>query len=275
MHFATVRHEGRTYAARLEDNEFLLLGAADLGALVAAPGGLDAARELKPLSRVAAGDAVPQILIPQPPKMLCIGLNYVRHIEEVGAQRPEHPTVFAKFANSLIGPTDDIELPTISEMVDWEAELVIVIGRTVRDADPDDAAVAIAGFTVGNDISARDLQSRTTQWLQGKTCDRTTPVGPVLVTTDELGVDPDLAVRCAIDDVVRQDARTSDLLFKPVDLVAYLSQIMTLEAGDLIFTGTPNGVGQGLNPPAFLEGGQTVTTTIEGIGSLVNRCRAA
>jgi acylpyruvate hydrolase len=205
---------------------------------------------------------------------MCVGQNYLRHIEETGAQRPEYPTVFAKFTRALIGHEDPIKMPAISSKLDWEVELVIVIGREVRDASPDEAAAAIAGFTVGNDISARDLQNRTSQWLQGKTCEATTPVGPCMTTTDVTGSEPDLAISCTIDGVVRQDSRTSDMLFKPVDLVAYLSRILTLEAGDLIFTGTPGGVGQGMVPPVFLHEGQVVTSCIEKIGCLVNPCRS-
>ena len=211
-------------------------------------------------------------LVPRPAKVLCIGLNYVKHIQEVGAAQPEYPTVFAKYARALIGDGEPIMMPSISTRVDWEVELVIVIGRPARNVDANQAAAAIAGFTVGNDISARDLQGRTSQWLQGKTCESTTPVGPWMATADETGVAPDLAISCAVDGVERQNSRTSDLLFKPVDLVVYLSQILTLDPGDLIFTGTPGGVGQGLVPPVFLEAGQTVTSSIEGIGTLTNRC---
>jgi acylpyruvate hydrolase len=212
--------------------------------------------------------------VPRPSKILCIGQNYLKHIEETGGTRPECPTVFAKFTRALIGDGDFIMLPSISSRVDWEVELVVVIGREVRDAGPEEAAAAIGGFTVGNDISARDLQGRTSQWLQGKTCEATTPVGPCMTTTDVTGTEPDLAISCAVDGAVRQQSRTSDLLFKPVALVAYISHILTLDPGDLIFTGTPGGVGQGTVPPVFLQDGQTVTSSVEAIGSLVNRCRA-
>ena len=274
MRLATVRHEGRNHAARVEDDHFDLLPQPDLGALLATPGGVDAARGAAPTAQVAKDAAVTQTLVPRPPKVMCIGQNYLRHIEETGATRPEYPTVFAKFARALIGDGEPIVLPSISDRVDWEVELVVVIGREVRNADAEAAAAAIAGFTVGNDVSARDLQSRTSQWLQGKTCESTTPVGPCMTTADVTGTEPDLAIACAVDGVVRQDSRTSDLLFKPVDLVRYLSHILTLEPGDLIFTGTPGGVGAGMVPPVFLQEGQTVTSSIESIGSLVNRCRA-
>jgi acylpyruvate hydrolase len=275
VRLATVRYEGQTHAARLADDHVDLLAAADVGALLAAPGGVEAARSASPTAQVPSDAVRTETLIPRPSKVMCIGLNYVSHIEESGAATPEYPTVFAKYARALIGDGDDIMLPGLSTKVDWEVELVVVIGREVRNAEATEAAAAIGGFTVGNDVSARDLQMRTSQWLQGKTCESATPVGPCMTTTDITGVDPDLAISCAVDGVTRQNSRTSDLLFKPVELVAYLSHIVTLDPGDLIFTGTPGGVGQSLAPPVFLQDGQTVTTTIEAIGTLVNRCRAA
>jgi acylpyruvate hydrolase len=234
---------------------------------------LEAVRTGAPVTQVPKSAVVTLTLVPRPAKILCIGQNYLAHIEETGATPPEYPTVFAKYARALIADGDPIVLPAVSTKVDWEVELVVVIGREVRNAGPDEAATAIAGFTVGNDVSARDLQGRTSQWLQGKTCESTTPVGPCMTTTDEIGPEPDLAISCAVDGVVRQQSRTSDLLFKPIALVSYISQILTLDPGDLIFTGTPGGVGQGMVPPVFLSDGQTVTSSIEAIGTLVNRCR--
>ncbi len=272
MRLATVGYNGRTHAARVEDDHFELLAPADVGELLSSPGGWQEAQSATPTSTVGREAVVMRTLVPRPAKVLCIGLNYVKHIQEVGAAQPEYPTVFAKYARALIGDGEPIMMPSISTRVDWEVELVIVIGRPARNVDANQAAAAIAGFTVGNDISARDLQGRTSQWLQGKTCESTTPVGPWMATADETGVAPDLAISCAVDGVERQNSRTSDLLFKPVDLVVYLSQILTLDPGDLIFTGTPGGVGQGLVPPVFLEAGQTVTSSIEGIGSLTNPC---
>jgi acylpyruvate hydrolase len=275
VRLATIRYGERTYAARVDDDHFELLDETDVGALLARPGGLEAARTAVAAERVPKDAAQVRALIPRPPKVLCIGQNYLRHIEEGGGTVPEYPTVFAKYGRALIADGDPIILPAISERVDWEVELVLVVGQEVRNAGAQEAAAAIAGFTVGNDISARDLQARTSQWLQGKTCESTTPVGPCLTTSDVTGVEPDLAISCAVDGVVRQDSRTSDLLFKPLELVMYLSQIITLEPGDLIFTGTPGGVGQGMHPPVFLADGQTVTSSIEAIGSLVNRCQSA
>ncbi len=274
MRLATISYEGRTHAARLEDDEVAVLGATDVGALLAMPGGVEAARDAAPTATVPKSAVAIKTLVPRPAKVLCIGQNYMKHIQETGATPPEYPTIFAKYARSLIGDGDPIMLPSISSKVDWEVELVVVIGQQVRNASEAEAAAAIGGFTVGNDISARDLQGRTSQWLQGKTCESTSPVGPSMTTTDEIGAQPDLPIRCAVDGVVRQDSRTSDLLFKPAEVVAYISQIITLDPGDLIFTGTPGGVGQALVPPVFLHEGQAVTSTIEGIGELVNTCKA-
>ncbi|MCU1489048.1 MAG: hypothetical protein JWM85_453 [Acidimicrobiaceae bacterium] len=273
MRLATVRYEGESRAAVLNEDRVGLLGAPDLGALLAEQDW--SALAGRPQQEVAADDVTVLTLVPRPSKIMCIGLNYRLHIEEVGAEAPEYPTVFAKFARSLIGDGEPIQMPAISERLDWEVELVAVIGRTVRNASESEAEAAIAGFTVGNDVSARDLQNRTSQWLQGKTCEATTPVGPCMVTTDEVGTRPDLAIRCEVDGVLRQDSRTSDLLFSVPQLVAYLSNILTLDPGDIIFTGTPGGVGQGLKPPVFLNAGQTVACTIEGIGTLTNSCAPA
>jgi acylpyruvate hydrolase len=193
----------------------------------------------------------------------------------MGHALPTHPTLFAKFREALIGAHDDIVLPASSHQVDWEAELALVIGTRVRHASANQAADAIAGFTVANDISMRDWQNRSLEWLQGKTWEHATPVGPWLVTPDEVGgTDPDLDIRCEVDGVVRQASRTSELVFSSVDLVAYVSEIVTLEPGDLVLTGTPAGVGHGMDPPTYLAPGQVVRTVIGRIGELENRCRA-
>jgi acylpyruvate hydrolase len=163
-------------------------------------------------------------------------------------------------------------------MVDWEVELAVVIGSEVRHAGRAEAGAAIAGYTVCNDISVRDFQRRTLQWLQGKTFEDSTPLGPWLVTTDELVADPadtpDLALSCEVDGDVRQSSRTSDLIFGPAEVIEYVSRIVTLDPGDVISTGTPGGVGMGRTPPVYLAPGQVVRTAIEGIGELVNECVA-
>lgn len=204
-----------------------------------------------------------------------MGLNYRTHLRELGRQEPTAPTLFAKFANALIGPEDPIVLPPESEQVDWEAELACVIGQRVRRVNRQQAAQAIAGYTVANDVSMRDWQWRTPQWLAGKTFDASTPVGPHLVTPDELGGEPghpDLTLTCEVDGEVVQEASTADLLFSPADVVAYISIIMTLEPGDLVLTGTPGGVGASRDPQVFLRVGTVVRTRIGRIGELVNQC---
>ena len=182
--------------------------------------------------------------------------------------------MFAKFASSLIGADDDLVLASVSNAVDWEVELGVVIGSRVWRATPEEALAAIAGFTVVNDVSMRDWQNRTSQYLQGKTFDASTPVGPYLVTGDEISDGADLEVRCEVDGVVMQSGRTSDMLFGPAVVVSYISQFAALVPGDLISTGTPSGVGAGRKPPVFLAPGQVMTTSVEGIGSCLNRCVA-
>lgn len=216
-------------------------------------------------------------VVPRPGKVLCVGLNYRTHILEMGRDLPEYPTMFAKFADSLIGARDHIQLAPESSAVDWEAELAVVIGRTVRRAGEEEAERAIAGFTVMNDITMRDWQYRTKQWLQGKTFESTTPLGPVLVTPEELpgGTRPALPITCRVDDETMQKSDTSDLVFDPVDLVRYLSTVLTLRPGDVIATGTPGGVGHARTPPRYLGEGTTVLTEVEGIGRLENTARTA
>jgi len=185
---------------------------------------------------------------------------------------PAHPTIFAKYARALIGARDPIMLPAVSDKVDWEVELAVVVGQPVRRADEAAARDAIAGSTILNDVSVRDWQFRTNQFLQGKTFESTTPLGPTLVTTDEIDFADGLEVRCEVDGETMQTGNTSDLLFPPVELIRYLSTIFTLDPGDIIATGTPSGVGAGRTPEVYLRSGQTVRTTIEGLGELVNKC---
>ena len=272
MRLVTIRTSEGTRAARADGDTAFLLPFDDVGRLLASgPDWRERASGVTGESLPRAGlDLAP--LVPTPSKVICVGLNYLRHVREGGGEVPSHPTLFAKFPDALTGPFDDIVLPAASSGVDWEAELVVVIGRSIRGVDHSLAADAIGGFTVGNDVSMRDWQRRTTQWLQGKTWEESSPVGPALVTVDEVGGPvPDLAISCLVDGRTMQDARTSDLLFDPVDVVAYASTVVTLRPGDLIFTGTPDGVGAARNPPVFLQDGQVVTTRIEGVGEMVNR----
>jgi len=272
VRLATIRTPAGTRAALVDGDLATEFDAPDVGALLAASEGAPTLPLTDVEHAVDTLDYAP--LVPAPRKIFCLGLNYRAHILEMGHDFPSHPTVFAKFPISLVGARDDVWLPRESDAVDWEAELGVVIGRTVRRASADEARDAIAGYTVVNDVSMRDWQYRTQQWLQGKTWERSTPVGPWLVTPDEVDHAADLRVTCAVDGEVVQDGRTSDLLFDPVETVQYLSTLCTLEPGDLISTGTPAGVGHGRRPPVYLRPGQVMSTVIEGIGELVNRCVA-
>ncbi len=278
MRFATVRTPAGLRAARVdgaEDDATLsllpfpdvrvLLEAADWRQAATGPG--------EPGGTLDAADLAP--LVPAPTKILCLGLNYRSHIEELGRELPSYPTLFGKDAQSLLGPRDDLVLPQASDQPDWEAELAIVIGARVRHADVELARAAIAGYTMLNDVSMRDWQWRTTQWLQGKMFEASTPLGPVLVTPDEVAhVDGrvDVRVTCLVDDELKQDARTSDLIFPPAEIVSYVSTFTTLNPGDVIATGTAGGVGSAATPPVYLQHGQTVVVRGEGIGACVNRC---
>jgi acylpyruvate hydrolase len=190
----------------------------------------------------------------------------------MGRELPEHPTLFAKFRCTLIGANDEIVLPAVSEKVDWEAELAVIIGRRARHVSEADATGAIAGYAVLNDISARDYQDRTLQWLQGKTFEGTTPLGPWLVTSDEAG-GPSREITCEVEGETMQKSDTADLVFSPAALVSYISSIVTLEPGDVIATGTPGGVGHARKPPRYLADGETVVTRIAGLGECRNVCR--
>ena len=215
-------------------------------------------------------DWAPPVL--SPGKIFCLGHNYRRHIAEMGREVPSYPTLFAKFTEALIGAHDPIRLPQVSDKPDWEAELGLFIGRSVRNESVDACRDAIAGFTVVNDVTMRDWQKRTLQWLQGKTFEGSTPVGPLVVTPDEVDSARDLLIRCELDGEVMQETRTSDMLFPPAEIVSYISTIITLKPGDLISTGTPGGVGDARTPPVYLRRGQRLRTIVEGVGELDNEC---
>lgn len=208
-------------------------------------------------------------VVPSPGKIICVGHNYRNHIKEMGREVPEFPTLFAKYAESLIGPNDDLALPQESDAVDWEAELAVVIGKKGRRISEADASDHIAGYAVLNDVSMRDYQFRTIQWLQGKTWEKSTPFGPALVTKDEFRAGP--LMTSEVDGEVQQQTPTGDLVFTPEYLVSYISTIITLNPGDVIATGTPGGVGHAQDPKRYLQEGQILVTTIEGLGQLKNR----
>lgn len=278
MRLTTIRRtDGTSAGLVVGDTVTLLPGYADVRAVLEAAEASSLDRVVGAAARgeqlaLAGADLAP--LVPRPEKVVCVGLNYRSHIEEMGRGLPAHPTLFAKYARALIGARDPIPLPPESPAVDWEVELTIVIGQRVRRARGAAALDAVAGFTVMNDVSMRDWQNRTIQFLAGKTWDSSTPVGPVMVTRDEIGDGAGLELTTEVDGVVMQRSNTSDLLFGVVELVEYVSTLVTLEPGDLIATGTPAGVGAGRTPPVFLQPGNVVRTTVAGIGACENVCRA-
>ena len=272
MKLATIRTAQGTRAVRVDGAVGVDLGAADLGDVLARSGWAEAAAKAsEPAYALAEATFAP--LVGRPSKVVCVGLNYKTHIEEMGRPVPEYPTLFPKWADCLIGATDDVVRPDETAEFDWEAELTIVIGKPVRRASEQEAADAIAGFTALNDASCRDWQFRTREWTQGKNWDSSTPVGPVLVTPDELpgGVRPSLRIGATLNGEVVQDDTTADLVFDPVALVQYVSTMIRLNPGDMIATGTPGGVGHARKPPRYLVPGDEIVVEIEGIGRLTNR----
>lgn len=271
MRLATIRSAAGTAAVRMDGAEAVEVGAPDVGALLADPDWRKRA-ESAAGPRHATADLVYAPLIPHPEKIVCVGLNYRAHILEMGRQLPEHPTLFAKFRSALIGAGDPVVLPAASGAVDWEAELAVIVAEPVRNASPAQARAAIAGWSVLNDVTARDWQYQTTQWLAGKTFEATTPLGPALVTLDETPEPGELV--CERNGEVVQRADPADLVFGPAELVAYLSRIVTLQPGDVIATGTPGGVGHARKPPRYLRPGDTLVTRIAGVGECRNQCEA-
>jgi len=261
--------ETGTVAVR-QDGETLteIDGFADVGALLKDSAWESIAAAANGATHPAEGaDLAP--VVPSPGKIICVGHNYRNHIKEMGREVPEFPTLFAKYQESLIGPNDDLALPQESDTVDWESELAVVIGKKGRRISEADAAGHIAGYAVLNDVSMRDYQFRTIQWLQGKTWEKSTPFGPALVTKDEFTAGP--LMTSAVDGEVQQSTPTGDLVFTPEFLVSYISTIITLNPGDVIATGTPGGVGHAQDPKRYLQEGQVLVTTIEGLGQLKNR----
>jgi acylpyruvate hydrolase len=273
MRLATLRTGATTtVAVRVDDATAVEIpGAPDVGSLLLDPRWRDRAAAASgpthPLSGMEPTAWAP--VVPSPSKILCVGLNYANHIREMGRELPEYPTLFAKYPEALIGPYDPIELPSVApDAVDWEAELAVVVGSTVRRASPEQASAAIAGYTVINDVTMRDFQYRTPEWFQGKTFEATSPLGPVMVTADEFR--PGTRLTCTVDEEVVQSTTTDDLVFGPAALVEYISQIVTLRPGDLIATGTPGGVGHARKPQRYLRPGSVLGTAIDGVGECRN-----
>jgi len=219
-----------------------------------------------PLAAVESGP-----LIPAPEKILCVGFNYRVHAEEMAADLPSQPNVFAKFGNCLVGAGDDIVLPAVSEQIDYEGELAVVIGGDCHEVGEADALSYVGGYTVFNDVSARDLQFQTSQWTLGKALDTFAPVGPVLALADAIADPQDLRLTTRLNGEVMQDASTAEMIFGVARIISSISQSMTLRAGDII--GTPEGVGWKRTPPRFLRDGDVIEVEISGIGTLRNPVR--
>ena len=266
MKLATIRDGSSTRAVRIDGDQAVDLGVPDVGAVLARDDWQTWAAAADGARRAVEDlDYAPLIL--RPDKVMCVGLNYRSHILETGSEVPTHPTLFSKFSSALIGANDDVILPFESDLCDWEAELTIVIGKAGRRVSVDEADDHIAGYTIMNDVSVRNWQMRTTQWLPGKAWERSTPLGPWLVTKDE-SPGPSREIVCEIDGVTKQKADTIDLLFGPQELVSYISTFTTLVPGDVIATGTPEGVGHGRKPPLWMKPGDVLEVEISRIGTL-------
>lgn len=209
--------------------------------------------------------------VPHPGKILCVGLNYRKHAEESGMAPPTTPVLFSKYANTIAAPNEDVPLTGAGKEYDYEVELGVVIGRTARNVSEADALSHVFGYCTANDISCRDLQMRTSQWLIGKTQDKFLPIGPYVVTADEAGDPQDFQIRTWHNGVLRQDSHTGDQIFSVAEVIAYASQFFPLEPGDVIVTGTPEGVIMGLPEKNWLKPGDEVTVEVEGLGRLTNR----
>ena len=208
--------------------------------------------------------------IPRPNKVICVGLNYRDHAKESNMEIPKVPTIFNKFASSVIGPGDKVILPAKSEKPDYEAEFAFVIGKGGRYIKAQDWRQHIFGYTIINDVSARDFQMATTQWLMGKTFDTFCPMGPYITTADEVPDPHDLDIKMTINGEVLQNSNTRELIFRIPELIEYLSSVFTLEPGDIVSTGTPAGVGLGHKPPRWLKPGDSMTVSVDKLGELTN-----
>jgi acylpyruvate hydrolase len=270
---ATIRQGASTRAVRIDGNTYVELDAPDVGSVLQRDDW-----ESWAASATGTGGDVDGLdyapLIPRPDKIICVGLNYKGHIAETGAATPAFPILFAKYRASLVGANDVVELPDPSESgaADYEAELAVVIGARARRIAAADALDVVAGYAICNDVSIRDWQNRTPQFLQGKTWERSTPLGPWLVTKDE-SPGPDREISCEINGEQLQKSTTGDLLFDVAAVVSYASTVITLEPGDVIATGTPAGVGVARTPPRWLQDGDVMVTRIEGLGECRNVCR--
>jgi 2-keto-4-pentenoate hydratase/2-oxohepta-3-ene-1,7-dioic acid hydratase in catechol pathway len=278
LRFVTIQRDGDTEPGVLLDGRAIpIQGAGFASVLDVIAGGADAQAQVRrwiagPTSSHGLDPAVLTFAapIPRPPKLICIGLNYRDHAAESKLAIPEVPTMFAKFPTAVIGPGQPIVLPKNSTKPDYEAEFAVVIGRRGRHVAEDDWRDYVFGYTILNDVSARDFQMATSQWMIGKTFDTFAPFGPAIVTADEIADPHNLRISLTLNGETMQDSSTGNLIFKLPQLIAYLSSVFTLEPGDVIATGTPAGVGFARKPPRWLRPGDEVRIQIEGLGELVN-----
>lgn len=282
MRLATIQTSAGPRAAVRHGDKYIDLHATDGSLPSSVRALLDGGPEL--LKKAGAASARPGAIaipvqgakllppVPDPAKIVCIGLNYRDHAAESGSPIPKDPVLFSKYATALIGPGEAIVLPPESQEVDFEAELVIVLGKKGRRVTREQAGAYIAGYTIGHDVSARDWQLKKDgkQWMVGKTFDTFAPCGPELVTPDEVGDPHDLGIRLRLNGETMQNSTTKQMIFSAAELVAYLSIVFTLQPGDLIYTGTPPGVGMARKPPRYLKGGDVAEVEIDKLGVLRN-----
>lgn len=271
MRLATIRANGTTHAARVEsDNTAVAIeGYANVGELLQNENweqiAQDASGEAKEFAKTDL-----EAVVPAPKKIVCVGLNYANHIKEMGRNLPTHPTLFVKYPDALTGPYDDVLVPEYANAeLDWEGELAVVIGKRARRVKAADAQDYIAGYAVMNDYTMRDYQYRTLQWHQGKSFEKSAGFGPWLTTKDSFEFGGELAT--FLEGEKMQTTPTDDLVFGPEALIEYISHIYPLDAGDVIVTGTPGGVGHARDPKRYIGDGQTVTIAIDGLGEVANK----
>ncbi len=272
MRFATLRVGESTRMAVDYETHFRLTPFPDLAAALKSFGGdVASLADVSTDESIAREDATYAQPVIDPDKIICLGLNFSDHVAEMSRTGTGFPTLFAKFPSTLTGPYDDIVHTGVSEAMDWEVELAVIIGKPARFVTEAGALDHVAGYTILNDISMRDYQNRTSQFLQGKIFEATTPVGPHMVTRDEVDDGRNLSLTMELDGELMQSGKTTQMIFGIAETISYISQITTLLPGDLVSMGTPSGVGAGRKPPLFLEPGMVIRTSVEGIGSLENR----
>jgi len=282
LRFVTFDREGYTEPGVLTGDEIVGIRGAGFESLIPVIGG--GAEALDRIVRWLAAPPGGEILsrkkvrlrapIPRPPKIICVGLNYRDHAEESNLPIPEVPTIFAKFPTAAIGPDEPVVLPKASARPDYEAEFAVVVGRGGRHIAESRWLDHVFGYTILNDVSARDFQMATSQWTMGKTFDTFAPFGPAIVTADEIDDPHNLDISLALNGEVMQSSNTRNLIFNLPRLISFLSSVFTLEPGDIISTGTPAGVGFARKPPRYLKPGDEMVAKVEGLGQLANRCVA-